>query len=571
VTLVNVWMTPSVSINVGATSQASFQAKDAQGTILTGKTVTWSTGGSSFGSITPAGLLTGLAPGNVTVTGTVDGVSGSTVITILGSTTTSPPPTGSSAAELPRVYLNYSFPAMTGRTIVVAAGGDFQAALNNAQRGDEIVLTAGATYTGNFVLPAKSGNASNGWIIIRSEKLSQLPSMGTRVTSSDAVLMPKIVTSTVAPAIEIKGASHGWWIAGVEVSVSPSLTSQQYGLIYLGSSGSPQTSLSTVPSDIVLDRMYIHGQPTTNMSRCVALNSARTQISDSYLAECHGKGFDSQAIWGANGPGPYKIVNNMLMGAGENIMFGGADPTIPNLVPSDIEIRRNYFYTPLAWKGVWTKKNLFETKNAARVLVEGNVLEGSWTDGQTGWGVVLKSANQSGTCNWCRSTDITIRRNLIRNVGAGINLIGQDGGIYPVDTTTRRVFVSENVVEVNQPGDLRGFQVINRTQSITLTRNVLSGSFNAAMLIENGNSYCAFTDNVWAYGLYGVFSSGIGSGTNALNAGCGTTWTWTGMTLVGTQQSGYQTTTWVSSEAQAPLAAQLRGIVQQATTGVLIP
>jgi len=76
---------------------------------------------------------------------------------------------------------------------------------------------------------------------------------------------------------------------------------------------------------------------------------------------------------------------------------------------------------------------------------------------------------------------------------------------------------------------------------------------------------------VWAYGLYGVFSSGIGSGTNALNAGCGTTWTWTGMTLVGTQQSGYQTTTWVSSEAQAPLAAQLRGIVQQATTGVLIP
>src|SRR6187401_1709278 len=164
----------------------------------------------------------------------------------------------------------------------------------------------------------------------------------------------------------------------------------------------------------------------------------------------------------------------MLMGSGENIMFGGADPTIPNLVPSDIEIRRNYFYTPLAWKGVWTKKNLFETKNAARVLVEGNVLEGSWTDGQTGWGVVLKSANQSGTCNWCRSTDITIRRNLIRNVGAGINLIGQDGGIYPVDTTTRRVFVSENVVEVNQPGDLRGFQVINRTQSITLTRNVLS-------------------------------------------------------------------------------------------------
>ena len=31
-------------------------------------------------------------------------------------------------------------------------------------------------------------------------------------------------------------------------------------------------------------------------------------------------------------------------------MFGGADPTIPNLVPSDIEIRDNYFFKPLSWK-----------------------------------------------------------------------------------------------------------------------------------------------------------------------------------------------------------------------------
>jgi hypothetical protein len=260
----------------------------------------------------------------------------------------------------------------------------------------------------------------------------------------------------------------------------------------------------------------------------------------------------------------------MLMGAGENIMFGGADPAIPNLVPSDIEIRGNYFYTPPAWKGVWLKKNLFETKNAVRVLVEGNVFDGSWTDGQTGWGFVLKSANQDGGCRWCRSTDLTIRRNLIRNVGAGLSIMGNDGG-GGIDTMTRRVLVAENVVEINQPGDLRGFQVINRAQSVTLTRNVLSGTFNAALLIENGTSYCTFTDNVWAHGQYGVFSSGVGSGTNALNAGCGATWTWTGMTLVGTQQGGYPATRWVSSEASTPLAAQIRAAVRAATAGVAVP
>jgi hypothetical protein len=54
-------------------------------------------------------------------------------------------------------------------------------------------------------------------------------------------------------------------------------------------------------------------------------------------------------------------------------MFGGGDPAIPNLVPSDIEIRRNYFSKPLSWRvgdpsytGVtWLVKNLLELKNAS--------------------------------------------------------------------------------------------------------------------------------------------------------------------------------------------------------------
>ena len=49
-------------------------------------------------------------------------------------------------------------------------------------------------------------------------------------------------------------------------------------------------------------------------------------VIDSYLSEAHVVGFDSQAICGVNGPGPFKIVNNYLEGSGENVMFGGADP-----------------------------------------------------------------------------------------------------------------------------------------------------------------------------------------------------------------------------------------------------
>jgi hypothetical protein len=39
----------------------------------------------------------------------------------------------------------------------------------------------------------------------------------------------------------------------------------------------------------------------------------------------------------------------------------------------------------------------------------------------------------------------------------------------------------ENVLEVGaQPGDLRGFQALVGVKSVSLTRNVLSGTYNAA-------------------------------------------------------------------------------------------
>jgi hypothetical protein len=60
----------------------------------------------------------------------------------------------------PRILLDTGIGTtpVSGKAIQVAAGGDFQAAWNTASPGDEIVLQAGATYIGNFVLPAKRGS-----------------------------------------------------------------------------------------------------------------------------------------------------------------------------------------------------------------------------------------------------------------------------------------------------------------------------------------------------------------------------------------------------------------------------
>lgn len=475
---------------------------------------------------------------------------------------------------LPEVTLNFPYPAVTGRSIRVASGDNLQSALNRARRGDEVVLAAGAEFVGNYTLPSLPGSAADGWVIVRGDKSDRLPPIGTRVSTEDELLMPSIITRNADPALKTAPGASGWRIVGLEVSIQASFTGVHYGLLWLGEAGAPQTTLGVVPSDIVLDRMYIHAQPTTNITRCVALNSARTQVSDSYITECHAKGYDSQAIWGGNGPGPFRIENNTLEGAGENIMFGGSDPAIPGLVPSDIEIRRNYIHTPLTWKGLWTRKNLLEFKNARRVLVEGNVFDGVWLDGQTGWAVVVKSANQSGNCRWCRTTDVTFRLNLVRNAGAGINIAGV-GDNTDVDSVTRRILIQESVFDElgagAYNGDKRGFQLLAGSSDVTVERTVISGSLTAALMLDNirPSQRATFRDNVWSYGQYGTIASGNGPGSASLRVGAPSA-VWEKMIFVGPQRAAYPMGTgFVSEERHAATAVRVRAAVDSATAGVV--
>lgn len=121
--------------------------------------------------------------------------------------------------ELPRVYLDTTYVSPTGKTINVAAGGNFQTALNQALPGDAIVLQAGATFTGNFVLPNKAGA---GWIVVRtSTPDANLPPPGTRITPASASLLPKIVSPNSAPALETATAAHHFRFLGIEFGVAP--------------------------------------------------------------------------------------------------------------------------------------------------------------------------------------------------------------------------------------------------------------------------------------------------------------------------------------------------------------
>lgn len=431
-------------------------------------------------------------------------------------------PAAVSAAEpeLPRVFLDTTYVAPKGRTINVAAGDDFQFALERARPGDVISLQAGATFAGNFILPAKSGSD---WIVIRtSASDSSLPPPGTRITPEYAKVMPKIVAPNDAPALEALDGAHHYRFIGVEFTVAPTVR-KAYNVVLLGAD---QAALSLVPHHLIFDRVYIHGHPNTTLRRGIALNSASTAVIDSYISDCHEQGADSQAILGWNGPGPFKIVNNYLEGAGENIMFGGVDPKIKNLVPSDIEFRGNHCFKPLSWrKGEpaysgrhWSVKNLFELKNAQRVLIDGNVFEHNWVDAQNGFAILFTVRNQDGGAPWSIVQDVTFTNNIVRRVAAAINLSGHDNN-HPSLQSRRFKIVNNLFEDVNGPrwGGGRGtFLQIGAAPDVHVAHNTILQSGSIIFAHHGPNAGFVFNDNLARHNEYGIIGDDHGAGNHSI-------------------------------------------------------
>ncbi|MFN0085086.1 MAG: hypothetical protein ACKVX9_06840 [Blastocatellia bacterium] len=420
------------------------------------------------------------------------------------------------APELPRVFINTTYVAPAGRTIAVPAGGDFQAALNQAQLGETITLQAGASYTGNFTLPAKTGS---GWIVIRtSAPDSSLPGPEARITPSHANVLPKIVTPNASPAIEAAGGAHHYRFLGVEITAAASAPFV-YNLMLLGEK---ETTLAQLPHNLIMDRVYIHGRPNFTLRRGIALNSATTSVINSYISDCHEVGADSQAIGGWNGPGPFKIVNNYLEGAGENFILGGADPRIANLVPSDIEFRRNHCFKPLSWRigdpsyagTPWGVKNLFELKNAQRVLIDGNFFEHNWTMAQNGIAILFTVRNQDGQAPWSVVQDVTFTNNIVRKVGGGINLLGIDDNNPSLQTS--RVRIANNLLDevdgTRWGGAGIGIQFVSRPRDITIENNTILHSGNILAVGDAPTEGVILRNNLFPHNEYGIKGDNRDSG-----------------------------------------------------------
>ena len=406
-----------------------------------------------------------------------------------------------SPPELPRISVELPSRLPGAPTRILSAADDLQRALDDAKPGDVIALQPGVIFNGPFVLPKKDGSD---WITICTHAPdSSFPRPGTRVNPSVAPSMP-VIESDHDSAITTQAGAHHYRFIGIEVRPRPGAF-----LFNLISLGNDESSIDDLPHHIVFERCYIHGDPQVGGRRGIALNALHTAVLDSYVAEFKEKGNDSQALAGWNGPGPFAIVNNYLEGSGENVIFGGADPDVKNLVASDIEIRGNHFAKPLAWKTHWSVKNLLELKNARRVLVDGNVFENNWLDAQNGFAILFTPRNQDGGSPWSMVRDVTFTHNIVRHTGSGVNILGTDD-IHP-SQQTKRISLRDNIFEdvdgSKWGGAGRLFQILDGAADVVIDHNTAFQSGEA--LVGDGDPSTGFVyrNNLTPHNQYGVGGS----------------------------------------------------------------
>jgi uncharacterized protein YjdB len=177
-------ITPAApTIGVNGTVQLAAIPKDANGNELSGRTITWESSASGTASVSGAGLVTGVAAGQATITARSEGQSGSTTVTVQALP---PVPVASVAVTPPSATVQVN--ATTQLTAVTRDAG------GNVLSGRAVTWSTSAAGTATVSASGLVRGVAAGQATITAT------SEGQTGTSSITVQVAPVATVTVAPA-----------------------------------------------------------------------------------------------------------------------------------------------------------------------------------------------------------------------------------------------------------------------------------------------------------------------------------------------------------------------------------
>ena len=357
--------------------------------------------------------------------------------------------------QLPQKQVDVTMPTVTGSTLN-ATCATLQTQINTAAAlsvslTHQVILATGTTCTGLYTLPSHTGGT--GWILIKGANFTNLPPIGTRVSLSDATLMPKIQHSSsgnVGTIHALTGAQR-YRIIGIEFVQNDAQASNNNWITFgYDNEGATNTGY------MILDRIVIHDTNASHGSgRAIHADAdlGNVALIDSYCAGIKRVGQETQCFQTDKNAGPILVQNSYLEAAGENFMIcGGVDPNDAAHMPQDITFRLNDVTIPDAWHfqgGGFVQKALFELKCGVHVLVEANNFSNQAWDGG-GFSFRLTPRNVFGDGMFSEMSDITVRYNRVSNVLNWLQIMPNDDqvGTNPAlySKHSKRIWIHDNLV-----------------------------------------------------------------------------------------------------------------------------
>ena len=173
---------------------------------------------------------------------------------------------------------------------------------------------------------------------------------------------------------------------------------------------------------------------------------------------------------------------------------------------------------------VWSVKNLFELKNARNVVIEENVFENHWRESQPGYAIVFTPRNSQGTCSWCVIEHVRFERNVVRNVAAGINLLGYDNS-SPSQQAADVAF-RQNLFTMSTTLGGNGWflQIGDAPRDVVVEHNTIDSNGNAVVYAYGGSSGdpreiygFQMIANAARHGTYGINGQYFGYGNGIIS------------------------------------------------------
>ena len=397
------------------------------------------------------------------------------------------------------------------RLVSVKTSGELTAALKAAQDGWTIEAEPGVLYVGAFVAPQLRPGA-RATLRVRGVLEDR------RVSPKDNGRLATLRAPAGAVSLTVWG---GWTVDGFKFESD----GNAFGLVRVGSAEG-YASAADVPQHVELRRFVIDVPADKQERRGVMVHGGHVTLRQCWISGIKEADYgDTQAVAGWDLPGPVTVQDCRLEAAGEVVIFGGADPSIKGMTPTDIKILDNDITRPMEWRGKWQVKNLLELKHARNVLVRGNRFSNNWASAQGGWAFVFTPANQNGGCPWCVVEDVVFERNVATNIGNGFNILGFEAKVGFVSGGTRNITIRNNLLLIDGAGlggDGRVLQLLDgRLSDLTFDHNtaIADGTFINLDTYGKGKfKGVVVTNNLAKHNLYGIFGTAVGSGMPAIEA-----------------------------------------------------